>query len=604
MGGTRVARGGGGEFAKSVARYVDRCPARVMLLSRTNVTALGELLGSLRETWPSVPVDLVASARVLAELPSADEVLTVALSRNPAGLLRAVYSLARLRKEDDLVLVVLPHLTHLSWTTWLWARLARGRHRVLYCDGAQVCRDWRQAQEELDLVAPRPHPLRAARAALASVGPWLVIAIRGREVDGRSDERRGRPQRPPQAWRAALWLAVGERAFRILGRRPGRPPEPPEVRRVLIIEPDLLGDVVWGTPLIEASGRYFPKAEIDVLVGPWAAALLSGDPRVTRVIEYAAPWFASIAPSVPRGARAWWGRVRTRIGLFEARYDVVLEPRGEVRQIRLAYLTGAPLRAGHALRSIDGKHTPESWVVLLTHRVPYDWNARHSMHQSERNMEPLRALGYDGDTPPARLAVDPAAELSARERVSRGTAGDGPVAVLVPGASRVEKRWAPAGFGEVAKALALAGVRAVVSGTAAEIAVAEEVVLASGRTATSLAGQIGLAEYLALLARADVVICNETAAIAICSAVGTPVVALMTGVPALYGPRGVPCAVVQHKLECYEPVIEHCACPWPRYRCLDLIEPVEVIRAASGLFGAKASGSATASPDRDGTRHT
>jgi len=108
-----------------------------------------------------------------------------------------------------------------------------------------------------------------------------------------------------------------------------------------------------------------------------------------------------------------------------------------------------------------------------------------------------------------------------------------------------------------------------------------------------LCGETDIAQFAALVGASSLVISNESSAISIASATGTPIVCLMTGVTALYGPYGVNHAVLQKKPDCYEPVGEHCFCPYG-YRCLRDITPAEVLNEAMGLLGggrsAKSSG--------------
>lgn len=574
-------------FFSSASRSLAEAPKHVTVVSRTNAPHLEALLIAVDHVWPGVAVTLVASKRVLGEMDGRPAEGDLALGRGPGAIVGAAAALPGLRRSTDLTVVALPHLAELGWTTWLWAHLVGRGGRIFYCDGALACRDWTHAQEELDLVAVRPRPLRGLKA--------FARSMRDRAFERFGPHRDVVPTEVRPSPAAIAWLAVGEPAFRLLGRRPGAALHAPAVRRVLIMEPDLLGDLTWATSLIEASGEFFSRAEIDVLAGPWSAPLLAGDARVTRVIEYDAPWFQSIARVSANGPVDVLRRLAVRWKLFRARYDVVLEPRGEVRHLRLAYLTGAPVRAGHALRDIEARRTPPRWASLLTHPARYPWDQRHDMHQAMRNLEPLRALGYRGDAAQPRLVVDPGARGRVLELLDE-TAGDSPaavgsprpgdslVAVLVPGASREEKRWSADGFAEVGRRLASAGARVVVSGSSGERELAANVASSIGQGASSLAGRLSLADYVALISVADLVVTNETSAISFASAVGTPTVAIMTGVPELYGPLGVPGRVIQHRPECYDPYIEHCDCPWDSYLCLADIEVDEVAEAALALF--------------------
>jgi heptosyltransferase-2 len=57
-------------------------------------------------------------------------------------------------------------------------------------------------------------------------------------------------------------------------------------RRILIIQTGFLGDVVLTTPVIRATRRMFPCADITFLTTPATADLVRYHPEVSRVIEY------------------------------------------------------------------------------------------------------------------------------------------------------------------------------------------------------------------------------------------------------------------------------------------------------------------------------
>ncbi|GII80027.1 glycosyl transferase [Sphaerisporangium rufum] len=116
-------------------------------------------------------------------------------------------------------------------------------------------------------------------------------------------------------------------------------------------------------------------------------------------------------------------------------------------------------------------------------------------------------------------------------------AGPGPV-VVHPGAAHPARRWPPDRFGRVAAALAAGGHRVLVTGGAAERAIAEQVAARAGLPAASvLAGRTGLPELVDLLRSARLLVCGDTGVAHLATALGTPSVVLFGPVsPALWGP--------------------------------------------------------------------
>src|SRR5689334_2309174 len=95
------------------------------------------------------------------------------------------------------------------------------------------------------------------------------------------------------------------RIARLAGLRWGRAllgtfvsrPRRDEIRRVLVIRPDHIGDVLMATPSLRLLRQALPEAEITALVGPWAVRVLAGNPNVDRVLLLLSPGFVRAEPA-------------------------------------------------------------------------------------------------------------------------------------------------------------------------------------------------------------------------------------------------------------------------------------------------------------------
>lgn len=110
--------------------------------------------------------------------------------------------------------------------------------------------------------------------------------------------------------------------------------------------------------------------------------------------------------------------------------------------------------------------------------------------------------------------------------------------VVHPGASAPARRWPPGRYAVVARALAATGRPVMVTGGAAERALAASVVRDAGLPESSLlAGRLDLAELAALVAHADLVVCGDTGVAHLASAYRTRSVLLFGPTsPARWGP--------------------------------------------------------------------
>jgi heptosyltransferase-2 len=161
---------------------------------------------------------------------------------------------------------------------------------------------------------------------------------------------------------------------------------------------------------------------------------------------------------------------------------------------------------------------------------------------------------------------------------------------LAPGSIWGTKRWP--GYGELAARLVAGGREVVVVGGADDARLAGEVVAAgsgergagSGRIA-SAAGALALRASAALIARAEVLVTNDSAPLHLATATGTRIVAVFgPAVPAFgFGPRGPGDRVIEHPgLDC-RPCSPHGpqVCPLGHHRCMREVG-VEAVLAAVG----------------------
>ena len=333
----------------------------------------------------------------------------------------------------------------------------------------------------------------------------------------------------------------------------------------LVIQTAFLGDVVLSTPLLAAlAGRHGP---VDVVTTPAAAVLLETHPAVGTVIRYD-------KRGADRGLRGLW-----RLGrrLRARRYARAYLPHRSWRSAALALLAGAAERIGFA----DSPAT-----ATYTRRV----RRPATGHEVERLLALAQPdAGRDADSPPVppvHLALTADDRAAADAWLRERHVGAGFVA-LAPGSIWGTKRWA--GYPELAAAL---DAPVVVLGGRDDAALADQVVAAAPGRAYSAAGTLGLRTSAALIARAGVLVTNDSAPLHLATAVGTPVVAIFgPTVPAFgFGPRGPRDAVVEHPSLACRPCSAHGpqVCPLGHHRCMRELSVASVLAAVAAASGVEA----------------
>jgi lipopolysaccharide heptosyltransferase I len=335
-------------------------------------------------------------------------------------------------------------------------------------------------------------------------------------------------------------------------------------KRVLLIKPSSLGDVIHALPVLSAIRRTWPQAEVDWVIARGLEQIISDTAGINRlVVMDKDKWRRD-------GIRALPSILRFRNEVRRGKYDLAIDLQGLFRSALAAYWSGAPVRIGF-------KKAREGAPVFYNRRVDYG----SAVHAVDRNLKVAEALGLETGPVEFNLGVnDDAAERVKALFAECGISGD--YIVVNPGARWESKLWPAERFGAVAKQLAACtGLPVVVTGAASEAAIAKAVCNASGNMAISLAGKTGLKELVAVLAGARIVITNDSGPMHIAAAAGTPVVAVFGPTDRnKTGPYGMWHAVVSAKPEC-APCRRRSCDDW---RCMTGVSVGDVLAAATEIL--------------------
>lgn len=283
-----------------------------------------------------------------------------------------------------------------------------------------------------------------------------------------------------------------------------------KVAKLAVFRGLYLGDLVAATPALQALRRGYPGAEISLVSLPWATALAPHLPHVDRLLPYPG------APGLDGGENeqdleAFLARMHAE------RFDLAVNMHGSgPTSTRLVARFGAR-------RTASFVGDKESVIPALDVAVPWDAEA-HESHKLLLLAEKAGGVitGALGDAEP---------ELCVREEDYRQAGAllpDGlrkPLALVHPGASVPEKRWPEEAFGRVAEGLVRQGYAVAVTGSAAEKGLTRRVSEATPGS-LDLGGETSLSTLIALVARADVLLSNDTGPAHLAYALKTPNVTL------------------------------------------------------------------------------
>lgn len=366
-----------------------------------------------------------------------------------------------------------------------------------------------------------------------------------------------------------------------------------QVRRLLCVRLDSLGDVLMTAPALRAAKRSGEQdRHLTLLTSPAGAEAARLLPDVDEVLIYEAPW---VKATPPRPSSAEDHRFIRRLAALELDAAVIFTVYSQtpLPAAMTCWLANIPRRLAHC------RVNP---YQLLTDSIPDPEPDTLFRHEVRRQLDLVSAVGWRSTDERMQLRIPSKAQARTAERLARhgftarharasnggahpfDDSGTGHWAVLHPGASASSRRYSPKHYATVLRMLAEShGWRFVLTGTESERALLEQIRKDVPSGVVVLACDLPLGELAALLEQAPLLISNNTGPVHVAAAVGTPVVDLYALTNLQHTPWQVPSRVLFTDVPCrccYKSI-----CPEGHHRCLDSVPPERVVEAALELAG-------------------
>jgi lipopolysaccharide heptosyltransferase II len=366
----------------------------------------------------------------------------------------------------------------------------------------------------------------------------------------------------------AAMLPIVERGVRPRRGHAADPDAWRRARRVLAVRLDTLGDVLMTTPAIRALAESAPGRSVTMLTSRSGAEAARLVPEIDDVIVYEAPWVKASGARDPSDDRTLIERLAA--GRFDAAVVFTTYTQSALPAALACHLAGIPLRLAHCR---------ENPYQLLTDWVEDTEPADPVRHEVRRQLDLVASIGARTDNDGLSLRVSPEATVRIDELIHDELGGRHWWLVMHVGASAASRRYEH--YGDVGRQLVEHGWMPVFTGSAEEQELVDQVRSEIGAPTISLVGRLELGELAALIARAPVLVSNNTGPVHVAAAVGTPVVDLYALTNPQHTPWGVPSVVLSHDVpcrNCYRSV-----CPMGHHDCLRLVAPEDVVAAVESL---------------------
>jgi lipopolysaccharide heptosyltransferase II len=362
--------------------------------------------------------------------------------------------------------------------------------------------------------------------------------------------------------------------------------------RILIINPFGIGDVLFTTPVIRAVRRAFPASRLAYLCNRRTEAILRHNPHLNELFVYEKDEVVQLWRASPRECARYLGDFFRR--LAGERFDLAVDLSLGERYGVLMRLLGVRRRIGFNFRRRGRFLSDALWI-----------DGYHDAHVVEYYRRLLAFMGMrlldDGLELRTSEADDRwAAQWLRQRQLDRGR----PLIGMVPaggvswGIGAPFRRWSAEGFAAVGDRLAERyAAQILLFGEPADAPICKTVAARMRGSAIDVSGQTTLGQFVALLSRLQLVLCNDGGPLHLAVSQRVPTVSIFGPVdPRVYGPYGPPS---RHRVVCRpELLCRPCyhqfklpPCPYER-ACLTAIEPEEVAEACAEALGRPAEAAA------------
>lgn len=303
-----------------------------------------------------------------------------------------------------------------------------------------------------------------------------------------------------------------------------------QIRKILLVRNDNIGDVVCTTPCLEALRYHFPEAFIAVLVCRLTEEVVIGNPFVDKVYVYDKAKHGRYKFVLT----AWWKQFQVLRQIRGEHFDLAIGIRSEFSPSQgwLVYASGARYRVGIAP---SGKDRKFSFFYNI-----YVEPLKEAVHEVERSLHVLRRIGVDIDEKRLMLKLFNDNLIQADRFLSKnGIFNQKPVICLNFNRRLEEGRyWEDENYLKVIESLVAEG-RQVIVITAPHEAQHVRGLIKRLNVGIPLYYSRSLKDFAAIVRRCDVFVTLQGGPMHVAAAVGTPTVALFgKNDPEIWAPWG------------------------------------------------------------------
>jgi ADP-heptose:LPS heptosyltransferase len=342
-------------------------------------------------------------------------------------------------------------------------------------------------------------------------------------------------------------------------------PPPSDIKKILVVKLDHIGDVLLATPVITNLRLHYPHAHITLLIGSWSKQVVKCNPHIDEILCYDSPFFCRSG-----GGATLKDAMQILRSLKSERYDLIVELRGDFLTLALAILKGGKYRLDRSTQRLLKKLRNSPYLptypcpskegrkggkreleVIETGKEGLKGEPAYSEHEVEINLDVLRSGEIPITSRKTFFNIPSETQTWAKSFLTEvGIDASKPIVAIHPGSPVPLKRWPAERFAELADIL-IERTQVLFLGGADEEQLVEEIQSQMRHNFVNIAGRTNLQQLGAVLQNCHLFIGNDSGPMHIAAAVGTRVIGLFgPGSPQRFGPFGDNCVAIRKKPDC------------------------------------------------------
>lgn len=349
----------------------------------------------------------------------------------------------------------------------------------------------------------------------------------------------------------SLYVGLFRRAF------------PSDIKKILVVRLDHIGDVIFSIPVYEAIKVAKPDVSVSVVTTSDGKEILFNNPYIDEIIVFDSPWFS-------RGKKKI-GMILPLIRFIRKKeFDLAFELRGDVRNILLLRFSGVKYIVSYGITG--GR-------FLIDKEIK--WNP--GLHQIDRNMEFITIFGGSvcNFSPPKIYLSEDEFEHRWAEEITRSI--DKPIIVYHIGAGTQAKRWPIERFIELIKRVKNEyNIQTVLIGGKELVSEIKPFLSEINDYSLNLIGKTTIRQLLHFLKKSSLLISSDSGPLHLGVALGLQTIGIWSGTndPKVWAPESENFRLVYKEIRCQGCEKKYCS----HKTCLQQISVNDVFQVISQII--------------------